>query len=456
MLKMTRKCTTGRVPLFLFVASAICLVFSYGVVVGRYHIFPYKVLAYAEDGFGELRAMITKEPPWYHKRVMDRDPAFLRDTGQGYKGLYLVARVTSGRELVAEIMDIDGQKLHVWHIDWFKIWPDAGHVPEQELPRARPGTHIHGAVLMENGDLVFNFEHLGLVRLDRRGEVVWRLPYQTHHTVHRHDDGNLWVCGQKYYSEPDARFPNRNPPFYEYTLLEVTPDGGIVEEWSVDDLLHENGLAGLFYLGNVSDWFRQADGDLLHLNDVEPFPATMEGDFITQGDILVSLRNINTVFVFNRHSRKVKFITTGWFVGQHDPDFIDGNRFSVFDNNNIAHEGHGQQSRIVIVSARDNTSEVFFEGNLKAPFYTDTLGKHQWLQNGNLLITESRQGRAFEINRRGEVVWEYVNYVDRGVVGLVEEVQRLPLEYRRLFGNIESAESSSSSLRYNKPESRPK
>jgi hypothetical protein len=208
-----------------------------------------------------------------------------------------------------------------------------------------------------------------------------------------------------------------------------------LEEWSVAELLRENGLGGLLYLGSLENRSTQVCGDLLHLNDVEPFPTRMEGDFFGQGDILVSLRNINTVFVFNRQNRKIKFICTGWFVRQHDPDFIDGNRFSVFDNNNIAPERHSHQSRIVIVSARAKTSLVFFEGVMSAPFYTNIMGKHQWLPNGNLLITESMQGRAFEINRRGKIVWEYVNYVDRGVVGLVEEVQRLSSDYARFFVN---------------------
>lgn len=424
---MAKNCTADRVALFLFVVSATCLIFSYGVVVGKYHFFPYRVLAHAAKGFRELRTRSKQELPWYYIRVVDRDPAPTPNTDQAYKSLNLVTRVASGRELAVEIMDMDGQKLHEWNVDWFRIWPDAEHLSEHSIPRGRPGTHIHGAVVMENGDLVFNFEHLGLVRLDRRGEVVWRLPYQTHHSVHRHNDGNLWVCGQKEHTEPDAQFPNRLPPFAEYTILEVTPEGRIVEEWSVAELLRENGLAGLLYLGSLKNESTQVRGDSLHLNDVEPFPTTMKQDFFNQGDILVSLRNINTVFVFDRQSRKIKFICTGWFVRQHDPDFIDGNRFSVFDNNNIAPRKHGQQSRIVIVSARDKTSEVFFEGNLKASFYTDSMGKHQWLPNGNMLITESKQGRAFEINRRGEVVWEYVNHVAPGVVGIVEEVQRLPL-----------------------------
>jgi len=428
---MAKKCTADRLSLWLFVASAAFLAFCYGVVVGKYQLFPYPVFDQAVEGF---RGIFVRDT-WCYIRVDDREgPASFRNTDRAYKGLNLVTRVANGKQLVAEIVDMDGHKLHGWDIDWFSIWPDANHVPDRVAPRGSPGTHIHGAVVMENGDLVFNFEHLGLVRLDRRGEVVWRLPRQTHHSVHRHDDGNLWVCGQKEHTEPSARFPNRMPPFPEYTILEVTPEGRIAEEWSVQELLSENGFGGLLYLGSLDSLSTQVRGDPLHLNDVEPFPASMRGGLFTQGDVLVSLRNINTVFVFSLQSRKIKFICTGWFVRQHDPDFIDGNRFSVFDNNNIGPKEHGQQSRIVIVSARDKTAEVFFEGTLTAPFYTDIMGKHQWLPNGNLLITESREGRAFEINRRGEVVWQYVNYVDRGVVGIVEEVQRLPLTYRRLFG----------------------
>ena len=434
------KSVKGRSGFRRFLASFAFLVFLGGVAVGRFRVFPYPILELAAKGFCQVRALWGTEPPWYFKRVEAPHQAAVRNSGQAYEGLNLVTCVATGRVLMATIMDMDGRSLHEWTIDWFKIWHDAEHVPKRQAPRSRPGTHVHGAVVMDNGDLVFNFEALGLVRLGLKGKIVWRLPYQTHHSIHRHDDGNLWVCGQKEHTKPSRRFPNRKPPFEEHTLLEVTPDGRIVEEWSVPELLRTNGRSGLLYLGSLMNKSTRVSGDVLHLNDVEPFPATLEAGFFQQGDILVSVRNINTVFVFNRQSRKIKFICAGWFVRQHDPDFIDGSSFSVFDNNNIAPEWHGQQSRIVIVSATDRTSRVFFEGCPETPFYTDILGKHQWLPNGNLLITESRQGRAFEVDQQGEIVWEYVNYVDRGVVGLVEEVQRLPLECARLFRGGASGE----------------
>ncbi len=144
----------------------------------------------------------------------------------------------------------------------------------------------------------------------------------------------------------------------------------------------------------------------LHLNDVEPFPAGMTPGFFGPGDVIVSLRNINTVFVFNTETRKIKFVSTGQFGAQHDPDFMDGNRISVFDNLGVLPAASPRQSRILIVTAPEGTVEVAYEGTAAHPFFTNIMGKSQWLANGNLLITESRRGRAFEVNRKGETVWE--------------------------------------------------
>ena len=58
-----------------------------------------------------------------------------------------------------------------------------------------------------------------------------------------------------------------------------------------------------------------------------------------------------------------------------------------------------------------------------------------WLKPRALILGESDSGRAFEINETGEVVWEFVNIVGDGKVGLVHEVQRLSSEAASLFAN---------------------
>jgi hypothetical protein len=446
------KYTADRFSRHLFVASVALLIFAYGMAVGIFRIFPFQAVVTAAQGFLELRARCKIAPvstplPWYFKRVGEPSPPAISNTGKAYEGLNLVVQIATGKKLMAKVMDMDGKTLHVWDLDWFRIWPDATHLPDQDLPKSPPGTLVDSAIIVENGDIVFTYAGLGLVRLDRQGKVVWRLPRKTHHTIKRGDNGNLWVCGLQEHVKRDPRFPNRVPPFDEETIMEVTPDGKVAQEWSVEDILRKNGLTGLLYLGTLANKSTQvpAMADILHLNEVEPFPARLKEAFFKKGDILVSLRNANTVFVFNRETQKIKFISTGKFIRQHAPDFIDGNRFSVFDNNLT--EEKNPKSRILIVSAPDDTVTTYYEGTQEHPFYTVAYGSHQWLPNGDLLITESLRGRAFEITPRGDIVWQYVNYIRKGVVGLVEEVQRLPPECASFFRGSESGKSESQSAK---------
>ena len=206
--------------------------------------------------------------------------------------------------------------------------------------------------------------------------------------------------------------------------------------------MKKNGLPGLSLLGELDHNIEKGthNYDIFHLNDVEPFPESMEEGFFTHGDMLLSLRNISTVIVYNVDSEELKLVMTGQFVRQHDPDFIDGNTFSVFDNNNDGSRNPADRhSKIVIVNAQQKTTKIYFQGTPEQPFFTSIMGKHQWLPNGHLLITEPRSGRGFEINQSGEIIWQYVNYLDYSVysndsiVGLVSEFQRLSGAYRNIF-----------------------
>ena len=423
-----------KFSLFSFGISALFIAFVVGFIVREFQLFPYQFYVEAVKGFEKIRDARSGKLPNYYNRLREPLPNIVNQIDKANKGLTLITKIEAENNIAAEIIDLNGNIVHKWDINWFEMWPDPQHIPAKDIPREKPGAQIHGVVVMENGDLVFNFGKKGLIRINRDSEVVWRLPYMTHHSLHKHDDGNLWVAGRKYHKKRIARLSNIYPPFYEETILEVTPDGEILREWFVADILRDNGYAGLLYLGTLNNESTKIRGkkDILHLNDIEPFPSTLEEGFFEQGDVMVSLRNTNTIFVFNTESNEIKFMSIGQVIRQHDPDFIDGNTFSVFDNNNDSPLDF-RRSRIVIFSAIDNSSKVFFEGTREKPFYTHIMGKHQWQPNGNLLITESKFGRGFEINQQGEIIWQYINYIEDGVVGNLSEVQRLPIEYDQVF-----------------------
>ncbi|HEY0946608.1 MAG TPA: arylsulfotransferase family protein [Opitutaceae bacterium] len=412
-----------KAPKYVFILALLLTSFGYGYVAHRKDLFPSSLIRKAEMGFAMLW---NRERPWYYIETAHASPTTQPKPGNGQPGLTLIAGIGPKNRHFAAVVDQDGRTINHWDLDWFKLWPESAHLDDEVRPRSPPGPVVHGLQLMEDGGLVFNFEALGMVRVDVRGNVVWRLPLATHHSLERDGNGNFWTSVRRTHKAADPRLPNFQPPFFEYTIVEISPEGRVLREESIVDLLQENGLQGLLYLATYYDETTQIGGDTFHLNDVEPFPAHMTPGFFRPGDVMVSLRRANAVIVFDLPARKVRYVSIGGFLRQHDPDFVDGNSISVFDNNNLGGREQGFQSRVVLEKAPEGERRVAFAGTAERPFYTEIMGKHQWLPNGNLLLVESRGGRVVEVDPDGDIVWEYVNLVEAGVAGLVSEGMRLP------------------------------
>jgi hypothetical protein len=61
-----------------------------------------------------------------------------------------------------------------------------------------------------------------------------------------------------------------------------------------------------------------------------------------------------------------------------------------------------------------NTFDWTYMANPPQDMYSTGLGAIQLLPNGNRLINEGREGRAFEITNSGQIVWEYKNPMKNG------------------------------------------
>lgn len=435
---------TDRIARNMFLASLVAIVWLFGVVVGKQQFFPYpqmkSVFDEAKLGFDRIRGEFQPEVSWFFYRRPPDGSVPITQTHLPDKvsqELLLVYGLGDDDLMSIRIMDNSGEVLHRWDVSAFDLWPDMSHVPADLRPKEEPSGELHGLELLPNGDVVFNFEPLGLMRLGFCGDVIWRLPMFTHHAVHLDESGILYVPEYPL-SDDDAE-----GSIIEESILEVSLDGELLGQISILDMLKEADLVGLLYLSSIGTYGVDiSETDVLHLNDVEPFPDHLEPGVFERGDIMVSLRNLNTVLVFNRKTRKIKYVYTGSVFMQHDPDFISGNEISVFDNRSLVPDSVGQSkrpsdvsSRIVILDARDNSARVYFQGTNEIPFFTDIMGKHQWLPNGDVLITESRWGRAFEITSDRELAWEFNNIVGngkaKGLLAMIAEARRLPAEFDR-------------------------
>lgn len=427
------KLNSDTLAKILFVFSIGFFMFLYGYITHDYKLFLHTFIQDAVTGLTFFASYFTED--FYYRKTDYSLKVPTYNKNKAHNGLSLVTAVSENKYLSVKVIDMDGTLVHKWAIDWFEMWPEPTHIPPSDpmLPKFRPGTNLHGTELLNTGNLLFNFEYLGLVNLDICGNIVWRFPYKTHHSLYLDEYNNLWVSGRKTHTEPDSDYPNHIPPFEEPLIFKVSLDGELLKQISIFDVLKENDMQGLLLMSGMDKAVEtEFARDTMHLNDVETFPSYMEEGVFKAGDIMVSLKNINTIFIFRESDLKITHISTGEFLRQHDPDFIDGNTISIFDNNE-SNSAENSQSRILIKSFADNETYVYYTGTMEQPFFTYAMGKHQWLPNGNLLITESMEGRAFEIDEQGNRVWEYINIVDEGYIGLLSEVYRLPNNYTKSF-----------------------
>jgi outer membrane protein assembly factor BamB len=88
---------------------------------------------------------------------------------------------------------------------------------------------------------------------------------------------------------------------------------------------------------------------------------------------------------------------------------------------------------VIELDPSTGTTRWAYRGSAAAPFFSQSCGTAQRLSNGNTLVTESDNGRAFEIDADGEIVWEFYNPEQAGerlqFIATLFEVVRLPPDF---------------------------
>lgn len=340
------------------------------------------------------------------------------------------------------LVDETGQTLHEWHVSFPDVWPEATHV--ERVPRHHWETHLHGAALYPNGDVVFNFEYGGLVRMDRCSNVLWKLPRLTHHSIEIDDAGNFWVPDRKMRTKPSPELPNIPAPVWDEYLIKVSPSGEVLQEISLLEVFFKSGQEALLFANGSHGLGIKLPGDkdFSHLNDVEALPAALAPAFpmFVPGDLLVSLRNLNLVMVVSPKTETIKWSMVGPYLRQHDPDFLPNGRIGVFDNRLDSKGGRVRGgSRILEIDPSTRKVDELYGSTEDHFWYSGRMGAYQQLPTGNHLVTATEMGYVFEVTPKGEVMWSYVNRFDDATVAWIEGAIRYPAGYMRVSGQQECA-----------------
>jgi hypothetical protein len=336
------------------------------------------------------------------------------EPGRDGVGIHKLDKVSRGYNLYcspvspeAFLMDMDGKIVHRWSY------------PTKKLRR---WNHV---VMLDNGDLLVASKFKHLLKLDWNSNLLWRRRMQVHHDIAVADQ-SIYVALREIhdYRGFRSRFS---------AIAQLTWTGEETFRWSTHDHLDEikEALDRRSFIDTILDSLIAREGyeitegplshepelkglmvgtlfDYFHLNTITIIPETAIGAKDARfrpGNLLICLRNVNQIAVLDKDTWKILWVWgEGILEWPHHPTMLDNGNILVFDN------GAFRESSTVL-EMNPVTEQVEWKYNADPPtdFYSPSKGSAQRLPNGNTLICDADNGRAFEVTRAGEIVWEWHN-----------------------------------------------
>ncbi len=313
------------------------------------------------------------------------------------------------------LIDERGEVVHSWSVPGFQ--PGYGYLlPNGNLlVRGQPPVQVTVGEPAGKADI--------LLELDWDSNVVWRWEHPTfHHDMYRLPNGNTLAIIWKVLPEeiakqvkggmsPDQLAELQNDKeFFSFVLqglgvggrprltgmltdaiVEVNPQGEIVHEMDVwkhcdpeKDILCES--------DTPLEW--------THVNAVEMAP---------DGDILISCQKLDLILKCSWPEGKLKWRWGGprKISHQHDPNVTPDGNLLVFDNGTH----HPLMGRSRVVEVDFNTGDIVWQYQPSPVFSMCSLhiSGAERLANGNTLVCEGECGRIFEVDRDGDICWEWIS-----------------------------------------------
>lgn len=347
----------------------------------------------------------------YHEAPKDTG-IVVHDEKRAFDGLNFVV---SAHKPSAFIMDMKGNILHEWSLDFEKVLPNKPDFRHEESHKI----FWRRAHLFPNGDLLIIFEGIVIAKIDKHSNLIWANPCAAHHDIFVDDNGNIYTLTRR--EVQDYKRKKFEGPILEDFITILDSKGKIVRNVSLLECV-------LNTKAKDETFFTLKKGDIFHTNTIEVLDGSVAhiNPLFKKGRVLVSFRENHTIAVVDLNKKKVVWQMHGPWSYQHQPTVLADGNIIVFDNNS-----KGSESRIIEVDSVAKKVVWVYEGKQGEEFFSkECCGSNQRLPNGNTLITETDYGRAFEVTPDGKIVWEFLNPHRSGpnkeLIASILEVIRIP------------------------------
>lgn len=353
---------------------------SLAVVAAGFALFVYvsrnaAAPATPDESLEELRSLPYIQ---FENRTTDQKKkgvtSFQRD--RAYEGCNLISNYVDEIYL----MDMDGNHVHTW--------------------RFPKGLLLDDAVVLEDGSIVASAVK-EFLKLDWDSKVLWRSRVESHHEVTLLPDGSFLtvIRDQRKYRSYDVNFDG---------IANVGGSGEVLFAWKafehLDEIRKFHPESLIEKLAVTSD----DHYDYYHINTIKILPANVNEKSdkrFQSGNLLTCFRNVNLIAILDKDTKQIVW---NWGPGvvdwPHAPTFLQNGHILIFDNG--FHRGY---TRVIEMDPVIGKIVWEYKGDPPKSFFSDYRGGAQRLPNGNTLICEGAAGHVFEVDSRGQIVWEYWN-----------------------------------------------
>jgi hypothetical protein len=331
----------------------------------------------------------------------------------------------SGHGQEATLMDMNGKVLHTWSHDHRSAFTRA---KDRRFPE-----HWRRAHLYENGDVLAIWEGRALIRLDKDSRAKWTYDGKTHHDIYVDRGDRIYVLGRNPAVIPAI---HKTQPVLEDFIDILDEDGRLLRRISVLQCFENSSYRHMILESAQTLVARRLavdhkhPGDMFHTNSIQVFDGSQQrfSPRYRKGNMLISLREPGILAIINPDKESVVWAVSGSWRRQHDATLLANGRILLFDN-----RGLGEISRVIEFDPDSEEVRWEYRGDPPEAFYSSTCGTNQRLPNGNTLITESNNGRAFEVAPDGTVVWEFVSPhragKDKELIATLFDMVRIPSDW---------------------------
>lgn len=232
-----------------------------------------------------------------------------------------------------------------------------------ELPDSMGTNQTEAELLPDNTILLVN-QSVGLYKIDRNGNILWRHPDpKVSHDADLLDNSNILYV----YGMGDAKG--------DTIVKEITPQGQRIWGW------------------DASKYF-----DYSPYREIDPIEGqgwahTNAVSRLSNGNTLISIRNFNMIVIVDNSGTPVETITN-IISSPHDPMMLDNGNILV------AHQTRDYHAAVELdLQTNDFIWEYGFTSKDDFPVRDANL-----LPNGNILITTAK--RLVEVTQDKEIVWQ--------------------------------------------------